>query len=171
MTCLNYQVPHHTPWHGHSWCYAEVQTSCKHFRDIASVYHLEQMCNVVFGWVACNQPDHCIDVSVHPSVCPFSRKGTCAVRWEFFSKMMMVLAHFWCSAVHIIMMISFAQQIITTVLSGVQWLAHLIVSPVRSTYGGYYGLVVVTPRPHFIIYAITLKNLIGLLPYFICRLM
>ena len=24
----------------------------------------------------------------------------------------------------------------------------LIVSPVRSTYGGYYGLVIVTPRPH-----------------------
>ena len=24
---------------------------------------------------------------------------------------------------------------------------YLIVSPVRSTYGGYYGLVVVTPRP------------------------
>ena len=49
---------------------------------------------------------------------------------------------------------------------------RLIVSPVRSTYGGYYGLVVVTPRPrpHFIVYAITLKNLIGLLPYFICRL-
>ena len=51
----------------------------------------------------------------------------------------------------------------------------VIVSPVRSTYGGYYGLVVVTrprprPRPHFIVYAITLKNLIGLLPYFICRL-
>ena len=54
----------------------------------------------------------------------------------------------------------------------------LIVSPVRSTYGGYYGLVVVTPprprpprpRPHFIVYAITLKNLIGLLPYLICRL-
>ena len=48
----------------------------------------------------------------------------------------------------------------------------IIVSPVRSTYGGYYGLVVVTPcpRPHFIVYAITLKNLIGLLPYFICRL-
>ena len=50
---------------------------------------------------------------------------------------------------------------------------HVIVSPVRSTYGGYYGLVVVTPprpRPHFIVYAITLKNLIGLLPYLICRL-
>ena len=32
----------------------------------------------------------------------------------------------------------------------------IIVSPVRSTYGGYYGLVVVTPpRPHFIVYAIT----------------
>ena len=51
----------------------------------------------------------------------------------------------------------------------------LIVSPVRSTYGGYYGLVVVTPprprpRPHFIVYAITLENLIGLLPYLICRL-
>ena len=45
---------------------------------------------------------------------------------------------------------------------------YVIVSPVRSTYGGYYGLVVVTPRPrprpHFIVYAITLKNLIGLLP-------
>ena len=50
--------------------------------------------------------------------------------------------------------------------------SQIIVSPVRSTYGGYYGLVVVTPRPrpHFIVYAITLKNLIGLLPYFICRL-
>ena len=24
---------------------------------------------------------------------------------------------------------------------------HIFVSPVRSTYGGYYGLVVVTPRP------------------------
>ena len=24
---------------------------------------------------------------------------------------------------------------------------YIIVSPVRSTYGGYYGLVVVTPRP------------------------
>ena len=49
----------------------------------------------------------------------------------------------------------------------------VIVSPVRSTYGGYYGLVVVTrprPRPHFIVYAITLENLIGLLPYLICRL-
>ena len=39
----------------------------------------------------------------------------------------------------------------------------VIVSPVRSTYGGYYGLVVITPpcprpRPHFIVYAITLKN-------------
>ena len=31
-------------------------------------------------------------------------------------------------------------------------LIWLIVSPVRSTYGGYYGLVVVTrPRPHFIV--------------------
>ena len=26
-------------------------------------------------------------------------------------------------------------------------LMHVIVSPVRSTYGGYYGLVVVTPPP------------------------
>ena len=37
-------------------------------------------------------------------------------------------------------------------------LAPVIVSPVRSTYGGYYGLVVVTPprpRPHIIVYAIT----------------
>ena len=35
---------------------------------------------------------------------------------------------------------------------------YIIVSPVRSTYGGYYGLVVVTPprpRPHIIVYAIT----------------
>ena len=33
---------------------------------------------------------------------------------------------------------------------------RIIVSPVRSTYGGYYGLVVATPpRPHFIVYAIT----------------
>ena len=38
-----------------------------------------------------------------------------------------------------------------------KWSIHVvIVSPVRSTYGGYYGLVVVTPpRPHFIVYAIT----------------
>ena len=44
-------------------------------------------------------------------------------------------------------------------------LFYFILSPVRSTYGGYYGLVVVTPprprpphprpRPHFIVYAIT----------------
>ena len=40
-----------------------------------------------------------------------------------------------------------------------QWSLDIIVSPVRSTYGGYYGLVVVTPRPHFIVYAITLKTL------------
>ena len=51
-------------------------------------------------------------------------------------------------------------------LLGYDWL-DLIVSPVRSTYGGYYGLVVVPPprprprprpprpRPHFIVYAIT----------------
>ena len=33
------------------------------------------------------------------------------------------------------------------------------VSPIRSMYGGYHGLVVVTPpRPHFIVYAITLKK-------------
>ena len=52
-----------------------------------------------------------------------------------------------------------------------KFLERLIVSPVRSTYGGYYGLVVgPRPRPHFIVYAITLENLIGLLPYLICRL-
>ena len=27
------------------------------------------------------------------------------------------------------------------------YVCYIIVSPVRSTYGGYYGLVVVTPRP------------------------
>ena len=27
------------------------------------------------------------------------------------------------------------------------WITVIIVSPVRSTYGGYYGLVVVTPPP------------------------
>ena len=44
----------------------------------------------------------------------------------------------------------------------------LIVSPVRSTYGGYYGLVVVTPpRPQTLHRSHdNLKILIGLLPYF-----
>ena len=32
-------------------------------------------------------------------------------------------------------------------MKGWQWITIIIVSPVRSTYGGYYGLVVVTPRP------------------------
>ena len=32
-------------------------------------------------------------------------------------------------------------------MSGVIYSFRVIVSPVRSTYGGYYGLVVVPPRP------------------------
>ena len=41
----------------------------------------------------------------------------------------------------------------------------LIVSPVRSTYGGYYGLVVFTPRPQTLHRSHdNLKILIGLLP-------
>ena len=33
---------------------------------------------VVFGRVACNQLDHCIDVSVRPSVCPSVHPSTAA---------------------------------------------------------------------------------------------